>query len=144
MFAVAYTILWRPLPYPEADRLAALTLNHRGDPAGGVGAEQFVEWTDRIRTADVAGYEVRDRSVRGDAGLARITPTAFVSERFFEVLALPATAGTAPNLARGDPCAVVSARMAAQLAETEDASAIGQVISLGDLRLEIVGIMPTS
>ncbi len=55
MFAVAYGVLWRPLPYPEPDRL--VTIATRGPTgAGRFGARQVNDWTERLRTTDLAGH----------------------------------------------------------------------------------------
>ena len=139
VFAVAYTVLWRPLPYPEPDRLVTIELTHGGDRSGGVRADWYRDWSDRLRGADLAGVQQRDRSVRRN-GPARITATAWVSENFFDVLGVGAVRGRAPRLAPGDGRAVVSSRMAGQVAG--DSDAIGQTLAVGDELLEIVAVMP--
>ena len=139
VFAVAYTVLWRPLPYPEPDRLGTIEPTHGGDRSGGVRPDRYRDWSDRLRSADLAGVQQRERRVRGN-GPARITATALVSENFFDVLGVGAVRGRAPRLVRGDGRAVVSGRLAGQLAGEPDV--IGQTLSIGDELLEIVAVMP--
>ena len=139
IFAVAYTVLWRPLPYPEPDRLFTIELTHGGDRSGGVRPDRYRDWSDRLRSADLAGVEQRERRVRGN-GPARSTATALVSENFFDVLGVGAVRGRAARLLPGDGRAVVSGRLAGRLAGESDV--IGQTLSVGDELLEIVAVMP--
>ena len=139
VFAVAYTVLWRPLPYPEPDRLFTIELTHGGDRSGGVRPGRYRDWSDRLRGADLAGAQQRERSVRGN-GPARITATALVSENFFDVLGVGAVQGRAPRLVPGDGRAVVSGRMAGQFAGERDV--VGQTLTVGDELLEIAAVMP--
>ena len=138
VFAVAYTVLWRPLPYPESDRLVTIEQTHGGDRSGGVRPDLYRDWSDRLRSADLAGVQQRERRVRGN-GPARITATALVSENFFEVLGVGAVRGRAPRLMPGDGRAVVSRRLAGRLAGERDV--VGQTLSVGDELVEIVAVM---
>ena len=47
VLAVSYGVLWRPLPYPEADRLitAAVVFTRDESPEFGVRLERIDEWT---------------------------------------------------------------------------------------------------
>ena len=143
VFAVAYGVLWRPLAYPDADRLVTIaTRYHEDDGASRVSPDRFEAWVDRLRVAALAGYETRQRSVRA-TGPARIARVATVTERFFDVLGLPAASGVAPPLPVGDPRAVVSTRLAASL-ETAPAAAVGLGITVGDARYTVAGVMPAA
>ena len=139
VFAVAYTVLWRPLPYPEPDRLATIELTHGGERSGGVRPARYRDWSDRLRSADLAGVQQRERRVRGN-GPARITATALVSESFFDVLGVGAARGRLPRPAPGDGRAVISGRLAGELGGGRDV--VGQMLSVGDELLEIAAVMP--
>ena len=142
-FAVAYGVLWRPLAYPDADRLVTITAQyHEDEAAGGFGPDRFREWAGRLRVVGLAGHETRERSVRG-AGPARIARVATVTERFFDVLGVPAAAGVAPPLPAGDPRAVVSARLAASLGAAP-AAVVGLGITIGDAPYTVAGVMPST
>ncbi len=142
-FAVAYGVLWRPLAYPDAGRLVTITaLYHENEAVSGFGPDQFRDWAERLRVAGLAGYETRERSVRG-AGPARIARVATVTERFFDVLGVPAAAGVAPPLPAGGPRAVVSARLAASLGAAR-AAVVGLGITIGDAPYTVAGVMPSA
>jgi predicted permease len=142
-FAVAYGVLWRPLVYPDAGRLVTINaLYHEDEAVSGFGPDRFRAWVERLRVAALAGHETRERSVRG-AGPARIARVATVTERFFDVLGVPAAAGVAPPLPAGDPRAVVSARLAASLGAAP-AAVVGLGITIGDAPYTVAGVMPSA
>jgi hypothetical protein len=129
--AVAYGILWRPLPFRDAERLVTIgTVYHQNPDIGGVRLDQFEEWTDRLRTADLAGYQARERSLRASSA-ARIVTAATIIPDFFAVLGAAASEGLAPSLAAGDPRAVISARLA-RLLERSIRSAADSRLSTGE------------
>ena len=97
VFAVAYGVLWRPLPFPDADRLVTIaTRYHQNPDAGGVAFDQFDAWTDRLRTADLAGYQSRERGPRG-AGVTRLASVVIVTRDFFTILGVAAVQGSPPR-----------------------------------------------
>ncbi len=112
VFAVSYGVLWRPLPYPDADRLVTVAVVYEEDGLEHrVGFGRIDDWNGRLRTARVAGYDARERVVRG-AGPSRVMEVATVSEDFFDVLGVPAVRGVVLRLPDGDARAVISARLA--------------------------------
>ena len=140
--AVAYGILWRPLPFAAPERLVAISARYHEDrDSGGVTPNEFAEWTSRHRTADLSGYQVRERSLRG-AGPSRVITAAVVTGDFFEMLGVPAVVGVAPTLPAGGPRAVVSARLARSVDGGSGSSVLSEAITVGDDRYEIVGVMP--
>ena len=142
VFAVAYGILWRPLPYPESDRLVTITTRFGDGDGGGIRLNTFSAWVDRLRTAHLSGYQTTERSLRG-AGPARIVSVTSVTEDFFSVLGLPAAQGVAPPLPPGDPRAVISAPLARRM-ETSGAPAVGQTVTIGDRRYDVTAVMPAT
>ena len=141
MFAVAYGVLWRPLPYPEPDRLVTIATRRPSGAAGVVRITELNDWTERFRTTDVAGHETRERSLRG-AGPARIVSVATVTANFFEVLGLPAAQGVTPRLTAGDARAVISSRLARVLETSSGGPAIGQAVTIGEEPYEVAAVMP--
>ena len=143
VFAVAYGILWRPLPYPEPNRLVSITTHFQDGDGGGIRLNTFNDWTDRLRTADPAGYQTVERALRG-VGPARIVNAAIVTENCFRVLGLSAAQGVAPPLPPGDPRVVISARLARTLATTGAAEPVGQAVTIGDESYVVTGVMPAA
>ena len=97
VFSVADAELWKPLPFPDADRLVAV----RAVPPGplwdykGISAPDLADWQAQSRLAQYAGERDSGRRVlrRGNgAESIRVLP---VTENFFDVL------GRAPRLGRG-------------------------------------------
>ena len=142
VLAVAYGVLWRPLPYPDADRLVtvAQVYSENGSESG-VRRERFDEWNRRLRTRRVAGHNARERVVRG-AGPTRVMQVASVTGDFFEVLGVPAVQGVAPRFANGDSRAVISASLARTLEDESGGSALGRTMTVGDRRYDVAAVMP--
>ena len=130
VLAVAYGVLWRPLPYPDAHRLITVALLYREDASvfGEVRLDQLDTWNRSLRTARVAGHDTRERVVRG-AGRILVTEVATVAGDLFGVLGAPAEQGVAPRLATGDRRAVISAALARMLEREAGRPALGQTCS---------------
>ena len=142
VLAVSYDVLWKPLPYPHADRLVTIAQVYAEDGSeSGVRLHQIDEWNRRLRTMRVAGRDTRERVVRGP-GPARVLEVATVSEDFFEVLGVPATQGLVPRLANGDVRAVISTTLSRVLETETGRSALGQAVTVGEGRYEVAAVMP--
>lgn len=141
VLAVAYGVLWRPLPYLDADRLITIAVVYEEDGLEHrVGFGEIDEWNRRLRTARVAGYDARERVVRG-TGPARVMDVATVSEDFFDVLGAPAARGVVQRLAGGDARAVIGAELARTLEDETGGSALGRAVTVGDRSYDVVAVM---
>jgi len=132
VFAVGYGVLVRPLPYPDAARLAVTDVPV---PAG-----QMASWRAELPAFHaLSGYAREGFTVRGLAD-PRFVPVAVVDGAFFDTLRPTPIAGRAfgPN---DSAVAVVSRRFAMQSAD-DAASIVGRAIEIGDSHLTIVGVMP--
>ena len=142
VLAVAHGVLWRPLPYPAADRLVTVAQVHLEDGReSAVWLDRLDEWNRRLRTVRVAGYHTRERVLRG-AGPIRVTEVATVSDGFFAVIGVPAVEGAVPRLAGGDGRAVVSAALARAVEDETGRPAVGQAVTIGDRRYDVAAVMP--
>ncbi|MDX2154420.1 MAG: ABC transporter permease [Bryobacteraceae bacterium] len=97
LFAVVYTVLLRPLPYPHAERVVALV--HTAPGANlkrlRMSPSLYFTYREESRVFDaVALWNGRRATVTG-VGEAEQVPTLFVSHEFLDVL------GVAPALGRG-------------------------------------------
>jgi len=146
MFSVANTLLLRPLPFPNGDRLVTILSVRNGDRAGGlVGSyPDFMDWRARQHSfVDIAA--VRQTSYT----LIQETPSrisgAAVSTSLFRLLGVHPVAG---RLFRDDeelpdtpPTMIVSQRVAeARFGGT--AKAVGAQINVGGTVRTIVGVVP--
>ena len=105
-----------------------------------VGFGRIDEWNRRLRTARVAGYDARERAVRG-VGPTRVMAVATVSEDFFDVLGVPAAQGVVPRLPGSDAQAVISAPLARTFEDETGRSALGQTVTVGDRRYDVAAVM---
>ena len=142
VLAVAYGVLWRPLPYADADRLVTVAPAYAEDGSeSGVRLDRIDEWNRRLGTLRVAGHDAPERVVRG-AGPTRVMEVASVTGNFFEVLRAPALYGVAPRFANGDSRAVISASLARTLEDEGSGSALGRAMTVGDRRYDVAAVMP--
>src|SRR4051794_35004967 len=98
--AVAYGVLLRPLPYPDPSRVVVLNLLFADGGDLGIQSSAAPDWLSRLRTTEAgAAYYRRDVTVRA-GGRSLVVPAAVVTDRFFDVLAVPAALGRAQVSAR--------------------------------------------
>ena len=130
VLAVAYGILLRPLPYPDASRIVVFWAEAGGREFGMPLAE-FDQWRQRLRTVQhVAAYSNAEFTVRG-LGEPRVIRAALVKGEFFEALGVPAAEGQVASGAQADPWLVVSRRAASQLIGVAGQHAIGRAVTVG-------------
>jgi putative ABC transport system permease protein len=147
MFSTFYTVLIRPLPYAEADRLVmiwdALAKTDITSKGNSTPAE-WIEWR-RLNTVftDLAASQPGDATLSGDGDPEQV-PARKVTWTFWNVL------GTQPMLGRGftedednKSVRVVVISYGLWLRRYGSASdIIGRKISLNDEAYEVIGVMP--
>ena len=144
VLAVAYGVLWRPLPYPDADRLVTVAQVYAEDGSeSGVRLDRIDEWNRRLGTMRVAGHDARERVVRG-VGPTRVMEVASVTGDFFKLLGVPAVQGVAPRFANGDSRAVISASLARTIEAESGGSALGRPVTVGDRPYDVAAVMPAA
>jgi putative ABC transport system permease protein len=142
VFSVTDAELWRPLPFPKADRLVAV---HAVPPGPlwdykGISGPDLLDWRAASRLAVYAGEQNFSRQVlRRGAGAesVRVLP---VTDNFFDVL------GRAPRIGRGFhagdeqlPAVILSDRGWRRLYDA-DPAALGRQIVLNGVTQTIIGI----
>jgi putative ABC transport system permease protein len=139
--AVVYGVLVRPLPYPDASHIIVLNLLFPDGGDLGFSPTALQNWLPRLRTFDVAaGYYSRDITVRARGTIA-VVPAAFVTDRFFDVLSVPAESGRA-RIGVAAPEIVVSQRALAQHLRIDRTAGVGIPVSIGESTYVIGGMMP--
>jgi putative ABC transport system permease protein len=96
IFSLSNAAFFRPLPYPDAERLAVVWQNNlrTGETEGLVSYPNFADWRSQSRSfADMAFY-MSGKSMLAGNGQAERTPSALVSVNFFSVF------GVSPILGR--------------------------------------------
>ena len=149
IFSVAYGVLWRPLPYPNPDRLVIVPSAQQTE----TGVKTFETWAPvtyealrpLVTTLDhLAAYTSIDAQLTGRGEPLQL-PALDVSPNFF------ATLGVAPARGRAfltgaaapddDRSAIVSDRLW-RTSLKADPAIVGQSISIDGLPRTVVGVLP--
>jgi predicted permease len=149
IFSVAYGVLWRPLPYPDPDRLVIV----QSAQQTGTGVRTFSTWAPvtyealrrRVTTLEqLAAYSPANAPFTG-RGEPRQLPGVDVSPNFF------ATLGVTPALGRAfligakapddDRSAIVSDRLW-RTSLNADPAIVGQSITIDGVSRTVVGVLP--
>ena len=149
IFSVAYGVLWRPLPYPNADRLIVVSSSQQA----GKGVRTFSTWAPvsyeslrtRVTALDhLAAYSPIDAPLTGRGEPLQV-PALDVSPNFF------ATLGVSPALGRAfltgaaapddERSALVSDRLWRTLLKA-DPAIVGQSVIIDGLPRTVVGVLP--
>jgi putative ABC transport system permease protein len=146
MFTVLYSVVVRPLPFPDPDRLVTLwEKSPRNERPNVVSILNFRAWKERARSFELmAAYNQGPKNLLGSDGPIQIIG-ANVTGDFFRVLRV------APILGRGfasgeegpsQPRLAVLSHGFWQRRFGGEASVIGQRVSIGGVHHEIIGVMP--
>ena len=149
IFTVVQSVLLRPLPYPDADRIVTIT---DGFPGAGVerAGSSVPNYYDRVAMADafdsVALYQNSGYRVGEGAG-AEGVPAMNVTPSFFKVLRTPAGRGRLFQPTDGEVghehVALFSYAFAKKQPGGVDAQ-VGRKVRLNDVVYEVVGVLPES
>ena len=145
MFALADATLVRPLPYPEPERLVALSEFFQGQPGGAVNPVDFVDWTERTHSFSAIAAVVRGGgSFVGDDGVAEPIPAQAVTARFFDVLGVAPIAGR--TFRKDDdgpaPDVVVLSEGFWRRRFGADPTLVGRAARFGGRTFTVIGIVP--
>ena len=159
LFSVAYGVLMKPLPWPDADRIMRVVETRDGHQArltGTMSNGTYFEWRDRPETiAAIGGYSVGVNTMtalRGGADPIRLRVTTMTPSAFDVLRARPLrgrlfTDDEVPAAGMGGVDAprpiVLSHALWQDWFGGQDA-AFGSVIRLDDVPHTVVGVMPAS
>ncbi len=152
VFSVVNSVLLKPLPYPESDRLVSLWLNAPG--AAGLAsfqkslplsASMYFTFSESNRTFESLGAWINNKTIV--TGLARPEEvnTIFVTDGVLQALGVPPIAGrelTAADQVPKGPKNVVLSYGYWQRRFGGDGSAVGHTIVIDSQAHTIVGVMP--
>jgi putative ABC transport system permease protein len=149
IFSVAYGVLWRPLPYPNPDRLVIVSSAQQT----GTGVKTFSTWPPvtyeglrpRATTLDhLAAYTSIEVQLTGRGEPLQV-PALGVSPNFFATLAVNPARGRAFLAGAAAPdddrAAIVSDRLWRTSLEA-DPAIVGQSITIEGLPRTVVGVLP--
>jgi putative ABC transport system permease protein len=149
VFSVAYGVLWRPLPYPNPDRLIIVWSAQQTE----TGVRTFSTWAPMTYEAlrsqvgaldDLAAYASIDAQLSG-RGEPRQVRALEVSPNFFTTLGVNPVSGrsffTGAAAPDDDRSAIVSDRLWRTSLEA-DPAIVGQSITVDGLPRTVVGVLP--
>ena len=148
VFTVVNSLLIRPLPYKEPDRLVVLWETQKDKSPTPVSVPNFRDWQEQASSFEhVAFYGQEMFTFRGPSGAAEKIAGEWVSASYFPTLGVPARLGRVLNedeagRGNGAPSVVISHSLwKSQLGS--DPGVLGKSIELNKVRLTIVGVMPS-
>jgi predicted permease len=143
-FSVVEGELWRPLPFPHADRLVAVFTTGPGarDTQEAVSVPDFLDWRTQTHAFDgLAGFRWTERRVLSGRDMPESLRVMPVTSNFFATLErLPALGRTfGPVEDRGGRSVILSGACWRRLFAA-DTMVIGRTVSLDDEPYSIVGV----
>jgi predicted permease len=147
MFSVLNTVLLRPLPYPEPNRLVQIweTDLRRGDTHSVISPYNFIDWKNQSQTFEqMATYNTSSVVLTGQKAAARLS-SSFVSAGFFDVLKVSPLKGRTflPDEDQPGKAPVTVLSYGAWLRYFgSDPDVVGKSIVLDGQAYSVVGVMP--
>ncbi|HEY6308072.1 MAG TPA: ABC transporter permease [Candidatus Angelobacter sp.] len=147
MFSVLDTVLLRPLPYPQPDRLVQVweTDSRLNFNRGPVSPYHFLEWRKASQTfAHIATYDFNSMVLTGQKTPRRLG-ALFVTAEFFDVLGVSPLKGRTflPGEDEPDKSHVAVLSYGAWLRYFGgDPKIVGQAMTLDDQVYSVIGVMP--
>ena len=145
VFSLVNTVLLRPLPFAEPDRLYFLFEKSRGAEHGDISAHEFVAWQRDTRSFDGVAMFAYGGDTLSGRGEALSVNERIVTANFFDVLGQRPMFGRvfkAGEDAPGAPPLVVLGHSLWATRFGGDSAVIGRRAMLDDKPYEIVGVMP--
>ena len=141
IFSVAYTVLLRPLPYPESDRLVFLAESE----GSGVAWPNLEDWRTRATSFDGLACSLGDALNLTGSGTPRRLEARSVSSHFFNVLGVQPHRGRLfdeHDARRSETVTVVISHALWAGEFGASTSAVGRTISLNDRPYAVIGVLP--
>jgi putative ABC transport system permease protein len=141
IFSVAYAVLVRPLPYPDADRLVFVAEKE----SAGVAWPNFEDWRRRATSFDGLASSLADAVIVTDGQIPRRFESRSVTSNFFRVLGVSSLSGRLFDDADARPDAAATAVVShafwvRELGGAPDA--IGRTVSLNRKPFTVIGVLP--
>ena len=148
IFGLANAAFFRPLPYPNAERLAFLWQNNQrtGQTAGLVSYPNYADWRSESHSFADMAFFMTGKSMLSGAGDPERTPGALVSVNFFSVLGVNPAIGRSFSPEEQTPGHANVSVISYHLWRTRlggDPQVLGRnLVSSGGDQHTIIGVMP--
>ncbi|HVG32679.1 MAG TPA: ABC transporter permease [Pyrinomonadaceae bacterium] len=147
IFSVVNSVLLRPLPYPDADRLVYLQAVNpaQGITASNISPPDFADWKNQNQTfEDMTAFVTGGAILSGDTEPERV-PAAYVSASFLPVLGVKPAIGRSflveEDREGNDSVAIISHALW-QRRFGADPSVVGRQINVSGQSTTVIGVMP--
>lgn len=147
IFGLANAAFFRPLPYPDANRLAFLwqSNSRTGEIEGRVSYPNYSDWRAQSSTFDDMAFFMSGASILAGAGDPERVPGALISTNFFSVMRVQPVVGRGFNqedqLSGHANVAVISDNLW-RTRFSSDPHILGRSITIGNNHDMIIGVMP--
>jgi len=145
VFSLVNTVLIRPLPYVDPDRLVMVGETLRGDDHRNVSPHEYVAWARENRSFDqLAMFSYGSLTLSG-RGEPSVVSSRVVTANFFDVLGQRPLLGRAFQAGDDQPGAPQQVILSHSLWTSRfagDSSVVGREAILDDTPFKIVGVMP--
>jgi putative ABC transport system permease protein len=142
IYSIAYAVLVRPLPYPDAGRLVFLA----GQDGTGVIWPNFEEWRRRATSFEGGvASTLADAVIMTSGPIPRRFESRSVTSNFFRVLGVPAVQGRLFDEFDARPNAAATAVVSHAFWMRElggSPAAVGQTLSLNQTPFTVIGVLP--
>jgi predicted permease len=147
IFSVVNSILLRPLPFPQPDRIVQILKQYKDGTGDSVSAPLFHYWRDHNQVFDsVAAFDVLPIGLNlAKSGEAQRVPGVRVTAEFFKVLGIRPALGRAflpEEDSVGGPHTVILGNGLWQSRFARDTTLVGRSITVNGEQYVVVGIMP--
>ena len=145
VFSVVHAVIFRPLPYPAAERLVELFEQDQRGPFWRVSPPNYLSWTERSTSFDaIASFRDDAFNLTDDRNPERVSG-ARVTASLFRVLSLAPVRGRPLRVEDERPAAPRVALIAESLWRRRfggDEGIVGQSITLNGERHQVIGVVP--
>ncbi len=150
MFTVAYGVLLRPLPYTDADRIAAVYMNYpaRDSAFGTMCVRDFLTWKEYNRAfEEPALFRTQRADVSGDGSSPEQVQGASVTAGFFSMLGVQPVIGRSFTTGEDQPGAASLALISESIWKRRfngSPNILGQTILFNGVPFNVIGVMPSA
>lgn len=148
MFNMLYSILMKPLPYPESAQLDRIFRATAQSPRGNVSPAEVLDLRREMADyGEIAAYTLADSSLSGPGQPAEMAPALRVSSNFFSILRIPPQFGRAFQRTEetpGNDRVVIISQRCWQNRFGGRRDVIGLTVRVDGEPHEIVGVLPAT
>lgn len=146
MFSLMRAVLWRPLPYPEPDRIVAIQVDARNVPNAGATRRELLGIKERSRSFEqVSTIDTDDASLEFAGELDHIE-AASVSDDFLPLLGVRPALGrmldSATDTNGQQPLSILISDELWRHRFSADPGIIGRGVRLDGIEVQIAGVLP--